>query len=402
MKRSSQMNLNKKLIISLVLCLCEYLFSAQSYTIVDTSQIRCYNNTTEIQYPKFGQSFFGQDAQYNSNQPAYNDNGDGTVTDLNTKLMWTQSPDKKKTFRQAIINASKCKIGNYDDWRLPTIKELYSLILFNGIDPGPMSRDTSGQKPYIDTRYYKFQYGNTTKGDRLIDSQFATATIYRGTTMKGNKTMFGVNFADGRIKGYPIDTNGPRGEKKYHVMYVRSNTDYGNNDFKDNGDGTVTDNATGLIWMKVDSGHFKVGRNGAMNWGQSLKWAENLEYANHSDWRLPNAKELQSLVDYTRCPDVTNSAAIDPIFEVTTIKNEGGKKDYPYYWTSTTHTSIARADAAIYFAFGRAWRSCRTGKQVPKNLWMSMATTKGNGRSLWLEGGLPTEIVIVRNKVEKA
>jgi len=137
-------------------------------------------------------------------------------------------------------------------------------------------------------------------------------------------------------------------------MYVRGNQDYGKNDFYDNGDSTVTDNATGLMWMKVDSGKFKTGRNGAMNWGQALKWAEKLEYAGYNDWRLPNAKELQSIVDYSRCPDVTNSAAIDPVFEVTSITNEGRKKDYPYYWTSTTHVGFSRASAGVYIAFGRA------------------------------------------------
>ena len=52
--------------------------------------------------------------------------------------------------------------------------------------------------------------------------------------------MFGVNFADGRIKGYPTGSMPGRGEKRFHVMYVRGNTDYGRNDFVDNGDGTVS------------------------------------------------------------------------------------------------------------------------------------------------------------------
>jgi len=136
-------------------------------------------------------------------------------------------------------------------------------------------------------------------------------------------------------------------------LYVRDNPEYGKNNFKDNGDGTITDKATGLMWMKVDSGNLKTSRNGAMNWGQALKWSENLEYAGQADWRLPNTKELQSIVDYTRCPDITNSAAIDPIFEVTPIKNEGGQKDYPYYWTSTSHVSLSRGSAGAYIAFGR-------------------------------------------------
>ena len=337
------------------------------YTIVDTAQIRCYSNNAEIEFPKAGGAFFGQDAQYIGNEPVYKDNGDGTVTDLNTGLMWQSDPGEKMTFTQAVAGASECRIGGYEDWRLPSIKELYSLILFNGTDPDPMSRNISGQRPFIDTRYFKFRHGNPDRGERIIDSQFATCTKYVSTTMHGNETMFGVNFADGRIKGYPIGSTPGRREKTYYVMYVRGNNDYGKNDFRDNGDGTVTDEATGLMWMKVDSGKLTAGsgKNGKLNWQDALYWAENLEYAGYSDWRLPNVKELQSIVDYTRSPATTNSAAIDPVFETTSFIAESNQRDYPCYWTGTTHASVSRATAAAYVAFGRSlgWmRNRRTGQ----------------------------------------
>jgi hypothetical protein len=185
--------------------------------------------------------------------------------------------------------------------------------------------------------------------------------------MDGNATMFGVNFADGRIKGYPVGPTRGRREKTYYVLYVRGNPRYGRNDFHDNGDGTVTDRATGLTWMQVDSGHLKAGRkgDGRLNWAEALKWAESLTFAGHSDWRLPNAKELQSIVDYTRSPDTTKSAAIAPVFKVTAIKNEGGKPDAPCYWTSTTHASARGGATAAYVAFGRSlgWmRARRSGR----------------------------------------
>jgi len=359
--------MKKKLILLIVMFLMVAQFSlliANSkeeklpYEIVDTNQIRCYNNYTEISYPEVNSGFFGQDAQYRGNQPSYKNNRDGTVTDLNTGLMWTRDPGEKMTYKQAVIGASKCNTGGYHDWRLPTIKELYSLIQFNGTDTNPMNSDSSSLTPFI-SKVFKFQYGKAEDGDRIIDSQYATCTLYGSTTMDENRTMFGVNFADGRIKGYPIDRTRGRSEKTFYVIYVRGNSNYGKNDFTDNGDGTVTDRATGLMWMKVDSGILKKGK---MDWEQALEWAENLEYAGYSDWRLPNAKELQSIVDYSRCPDVTQSAAIDPVFKVTSITNEKGQIDYPFYWTGTTHSSgNGRGYAAVYISFGRALGYMRGG-----------------------------------------
>jgi len=345
-------------------------FAQLPYTIVDTDQIRCYDNRTEIVFPKSGQPFFGQDAQYTGNTPKYKDNRNGTISDLRTGLMWTKDPGKKVTWGTAMQNAKKCKVGGYSDWRLPTVKELYSLILFSGNDFDPQSQQNlNAMQPFIDRSYFNFSYGDTSKNERSIDSQFATSTIYKSTTMQGNKTMFGVNFADGRIKGYPVGATRPgRGEKTYYALFVRGNTQYGKNRFKANNDGTVTDFATGLTWMQVDSGHLRAGkrRDGKLNWQEALAWSENLTYAGKSDWRLPNAKELQSLVDYERSPDTTRSAAIDPLFKVTPIKNGAGVKDYPYYWSSTSHCRDIGAQAAVYVAFGRAtgWMTNRqTGKK---------------------------------------
>ena len=138
---------------------------------------------------------------------------------------------------------------------------------------------------------------------------------------------------------------------------VRGNADYGVNAFVDNGDGTVTDAATGLMWSQVDSGDavfdLSVFTNddGSLNWQEALAFAENAEYAGYDDWRLPNAKELQSILDYTRSPDTTNSAAIDPIFACTQIINEASQVDYPFFWTSTSFNP--GKDAAIV-CFGRA------------------------------------------------
>ena len=333
------------------------------YAIVDTGQEKYFNNTTEIAAPAAGQDFYGQDAQYVTNAIDYSITDGGlTVTDNVTGLVWTRSHDwnndgvlnvdDKMLATDAAAYAETLNAQAYaghTDWRLPSIKQLYSLMNFQGKDPsGYEGTDTSGLIPFIDTDYFEAGFGDTGAGERIIDSQFATTTFYLSTTMGGNTTMFGLNLVDGRIKGYPANDS-----KTFYAYYVRGNTSYGTNVFVDNYDNTVTDQATGLMWDKNDSG---IG----LNWQQSLilvqqKNSEN--YLGYNNWRLPDAKELQSILDYTRCPDITASPAIDPVFNSTPITNEAGQTDYAMYWTSTTHESYMEGNSGsngAYVCFGRA------------------------------------------------
>jgi len=328
------------------------------YSVVGTDQDSWYDDRDVIPAPAAGAAFHGQNADYPGTAPSYQDNGDGTVTDLVTGLMWSQSPDMdgdgdidasdKLTYSEATSRAASYRAGGHSDWRLPTIKELYSLILFSGIDPsGYEGTSTASLVPFIDTDYFDFAYGDTGAGERIIDAQYATSTEYVDVTGGGEATLFGVNFADGRIKGYGLSLFGR--EKTFFVIYVRGNPTYGVNDFQDNGDGTITDRATGLMWMATDSG---VG----LNWQEALAYAESFEHAGHADWRLPDAKELQSILDYSRAPGTTGSAAIDPLFSSTGITNEAGEQDFPSYWSSTTHANWSQVAGgyAAYVSFGRA------------------------------------------------
>ena len=243
--------------------------------------------------------------------------------------------------------------GGYSDWRLPSTKEIYSLMNFNGTDPDPLGTDTSDLIPFIDIDYFEIGYGDQEAGDRIIDAQFATTTIYVDTVMSGQEAMFGLNLVDGRIKGYPTQTG-----KGYYVYYCRGNTAYGINNFSDNGDGTVTDLATGLMWAQNDSGS-------GMDWSNALAYAEASGLAGHSDWRLPDTKELQSIIDYTRSPATTASAAINSVFSATQITNMAGQADYPWNWAGTTHLSYTGSAAAgSYVCFGRGMGTMDEGVTI--------------------------------------
>ena len=312
------------------------------YPIVDTGTKYFYSDEALISEPNEKANFYGQDATYLENQPSYTNNDDGTITDNITGLMWEQDMGNKVSFEEAFSKAAASTLGGHTDWRVPSLKEVYSLILFTGRVKGEQAIDM-----FIDTDYFYQPLGDVSLGEREIDAQTWSSTQYVGLTMNADETIFGVNFVDGRIKGYPKYKPVSGAANTMYFRMVRGNTEYGKNSFIDNGDGTVSDVASGLMWQKADDGS---GRD----WRESLEYAEGLELASHDDWRLPNAKELQSIVEYSRSPQTTNSPAIDPVFETTEMKDpEGNAGHYPFFWTSTTHLDgVNPYEGAVYIAFG--------------------------------------------------
>ncbi len=324
--------------------------SAITYAIVDTNQTSCYgsdNGTSTISCTNAG-----EDGSYSGNQASYTLSSTGkTVTDNITGLVWTQTPDldgsgtinvNDKLLPDAAVSyCEDLSLDGRSDWRLPTIKEQYSLMQFTGRDPsGYSGTDSSELIPFLDDSIFGVGFGDTDSGERIIDGQYATTSIYTSTTMNGNETMFGVNFVDGRIKGYPTHSD-------FYVFCVAENTSYGENNFTDNGDTTISDSATALMWQQEDYQ--------SSNWQDAINYCEDLTTGDHTDWRLPNVKELHSLVDYSRSPKATSSAAIDPIFTTTSFINEGGNVDWGSYWSSTTHVNYNNyGTSAAYVSFGES------------------------------------------------
>lgn len=344
----------------------------KTYKIVDTGQSDCYDsNGVNVSC-----SGSGQDGAYSGNSMSYTDNGDLTITDNITELMWTKSADingdgtinvsDKKSQSDASSYCSSLNLAGYSDWRLPDIKTLYSLMNFKGGDPSNyLSADTSGLTPFIDDAYFDMGYGDSSAGERIIDAQWATTSIYVDYVFDGVGAMFGLNLADGRIKGYPYLT-----DKTFYVYCVRGNESYGVNNFVDNDDGTVSDSATGLMWEKDDSGS-------GMDWDSAISRCENATTAGYSDWRLPNIKELHSLTDYSNAPSYNGKPALDTTyFNATEFNNEEGNADYGYYWSSTTHATYdGDGSSAAYISFGRAI-GCMDG--------MDACTSASNSDS-WLD-----------------
>ncbi|MEZ9138806.1 MULTISPECIES: DUF1566 domain-containing protein [unclassified Shewanella] len=296
--------------------------------------------------------FTGQDASIEGNSLSYKDNEDGTVTDLNTGLMWQKSHDTtKRNLAESTKVINNMTLGGYDDWRLPTIKELYSLANFDG----QLMKPESGQesRPYLDTAYFDFNY------DKRIPfaGAFWSSTVYNKSAVQnftahgGLQGGFGFNFADGHIKSYETglffdQTTIQKSDHMFvpgnFVRAVRNTTTLYDMDYIDNNNGTITDQSTGLMWAKNDSGQ-------QMDWVKALAFADNALLAGYSDWRLPNAKELQSLVDYEKkdLPTINTE-----FFNVTQTEFKSQQDAY-YVWTSTTQGDFKHT--AVYISFAQAW-----------------------------------------------
>ncbi|OSM05348.1 DUF1566 domain-containing protein [Magnetofaba australis] len=292
----------------------------------DSGQITCFDARRVIDCPKPGEPFFGQDGNYAGRAMAYESAGAGAVRDLATGLTWESAHHAQRLhYPQAQQRCAQLSLAGRDDWRLPTIRELFSISHWAGY---------TGGRPFLDSSAFEIKPPSWRE---LANDPYAThspemmgqtwsATAYPGRVMNRGGHNFFFNFLDGRIKSAP--RNGPV------ALFSRcvSGPVWGENDFVAHKDGVVTDRAFGLMWQQKDDGHTR-------NWGDALAYCENLTLASHNDWRLPNVRELQSLVDYSRA-----NLALDTQFF--TQRDPSG-----WFWSSTTHGDSP--SEATYLCFGQ-------------------------------------------------
>ena len=250
----------------------------------DTGQTTSYTST------------FGEDNDYLINTPSYTNNGDGTITDNVTGLMWQKVDGGSMSYASASSYCDNLTLANYTDWRLPTPLESFSILIHQNNNPA------------INTAFFS-------SSSSLVAQYWWTNTTQLGDNSKVWCTNSGGGIGN-KPKSEAIGEVG--GTFRYNVRAVRNSTTPTTlpNHFTDNSDGTITDNLTQLIWQKVTN-------PSALTWEQALAYAEGLSLGASSEWRLPNIKELQSLNDET----LTNPSVNTDYFSSIGVKN---------YWSSTS------------------------------------------------------------------
>ena len=261
------------------------------FKLPDTGQTQSYTST------------FGEDSDYTINPPSYIDNGDGTVTDNVTSLIWQkEDDDTDRIWDDANSYCNDLPLAGHPDWRLPSKKELMSIV------------DYGTYHPSIDTTYF------TGINSRCYWSS-TTYAFY-------SSDAWYVDFSYGYV-GY-----GSKSDDIYgcYVRCVRGQElNYGN--FTDNGNGTVTDNNTGLMWQQ---GEWK-----QKTWEDAISYCEDFSLSRHTDWRLPNIKELVSITD-----DTLYNPAIDTKFFPDAHVGS--------YWSSTTLQDLSSYAWSVFFYDGNA------------------------------------------------
>jgi hypothetical protein len=116
--------------------------------------------------------------------------------------------------------------------------------------------------------------------------------------------------------------------------------------FTDHGNGTVTDNMTGLMWVKAP--HSLTGNSGTMTWNNAIDFCNGLSHAGHSDWRLPNVRELQSLIDYGRF-----NLALPSGHPFTGVQSD-------WYWSSSTSADYTGFAWRVFLYYGYVYYDLKT------------------------------------------
>ena len=270
----------------------------------------------------------GEDADYRRNPMSFKlMHNDKIIYDTHTKLMWERNLNfrskklvppkgermaqdvfypkelepKRRPYHEGVQYCKNLRLGDYDDWRMPTTKEGHTIAHYGAA------------RPTIHMKYFKDVFaGLPGYGDR------GKGGMWVGPIAPDHpNSAWHLGFIDGHLMGYPRG-----GYKTTRCVRADNNGVYWLPELRDNGNGTVTDHFSNLMWIQVVSPE-------TSEWEEALQYCENLVIAGHDDWKLPSNKEQVSMVDYRKM-----KPALDEMFFPNT--------DYKaYYWSRTNETRDA-------------------------------------------------------------
>ncbi|MBF0554586.1 MAG: DUF1566 domain-containing protein [Nitrospirae bacterium] len=303
--------------------------------------------------------------------PRFTDNGDQTMTDKLTGLIWAKDAGTPSyssctgggmPWENALVYVACLNTANYlghKDWRLPNINELESLI--------------NVEKRYgdwLETQGFK---------NVAYDSHYLSSTTYAGDTgYVWYLYLFygGDVYTSGKSSGgvvWPVRTGGASAPAviwktgqthSYHFGddgATQAGAAWPSPRFIDNGDDTVTDKLTDLMWTK------NANMAGDITWLQALNYVATMDYSSsgtygHIDWRMPNRTELRSLADYSQ---YGVALAENPFTNVQSASSA-------YYWSSSTDIGDSSGAWVVDMIYGNVFGD---SKSYTNYLWPVRSVT---------------------------
>ncbi len=271
------------ILISVILLLFSFLLSAS---------VSAQNKTVIIPLIETVQAPLKPYAPVTAPNPAdtdYQSISPSMVVDKVTGLIWQKEDDNDiKTWDEAwtycqSLGDPPSKIGS--DWRLPRIDELMTIVNYNNKAPA------INPNAFPSTNFSVFYWSATTVAS---NSGGAWGVIFEYGDKENNFSKENEGFV--RCVRRP---------------FIRQSA------FVNNGDGTVTDMATGLMWQRKDD-------NALRAWSDAGSYCQGLNLGNKQDWRLPNIKELQTIIE-------TKINEPDPAIDVIAFPGTEDSR----YWSAT-------------------------------------------------------------------
>jgi hypothetical protein len=309
-----------------------------------TGQSKCYNEMgAEISCAGTGQDGELQ-VGIDWPDPRFTVSGD-CVTDNLTGLMWAKNgnlPNGTKTWQGALDYVASMNSGSglcgHKDWRLPNVNELESLINSGEANTGTWLKG-QGFSNVLSYHYWSstssalytavaWIVGVCSGGVYYHDMSYSFYCVWpvRLGQVNNSDPLYPANvWKTGQTTKY---STGDDGDLEKGVVWPSPR-------FTDHGNGTITDNLTGLMWTKnADLA------GGPKTWQGALDYVKTLNIGGYSDWRLPNRKDLFSLIDHSKWGPAL--PASHPFQNVQSY----------YYWSSTTSAIITASAWLVHMWLG--------------------------------------------------
>ena len=288
----------------------------------------------------------------------FTDNGDGTVTDLVTNLMWQQGDNERMNLQEAREACKKMDLGGYADWRLPNIKELNTILNLDRTDGWwyfktvfPVDKLSPPLLHYYSDSSYETNYAWVTNFNFGYDGYYAnpmSKLLFRAVRTVANKIPGEFKLSEsGQNTCYAISGEEIAAPAKNNPLWGQDGCFKINPfDFSvDEADSFVFDRNTGLTWERKslvpDDFNFAAKKYTLEQANEYIAALNRKNHLGHSDWRLPNCQELRTIVDYKdMVPPVDSTIFPDTL--------------PGFYWSCQPYVPNPQMNWGIYFGFGCA------------------------------------------------